>query len=286
MAFVKVEEIYRKARKGRYGVGGFCAENLEMVQAILTAAEETQSPVAVALWEEDIKAVGPGYLEAIVRYGASQVCVPVGIMLDHGTSFASCMNSILNGHSCVMYDASHEDFDGNVRRMQEVVQVAHQIGVIVEGELGTVRRSFETNGPYAEETVLTDPEMVPIYVRQTGIDAVAISVGTESGIPKEPLVLDFDRLLAISSLTDAYLILHGGSGTAAEDVRRAVDCGVTAFRFASEIRVAYLNALFQTWNELPPDYPDTRLIYQSARRAATEIIKTRMQQLGCAGKAW
>jgi ketose-bisphosphate aldolase len=286
MALVKVAEIYRKARQGGYGVGGFCAENLEMIQAILTAAEETRSPVVVVLWEEDIKAVGPGYLEAIVRFGANQVSVPVAMMLDHGTSLQSCMTSMVNGHSCIMMDASHEDFAVNVRRTREVAKVAHTIDVMVEGELGTVRRSFETSGPYSDEMVMTDPDMVPKFVRESGADAVAVSIGTESGITKYPPVLDYDRLAAIASRTDAHLILHGGSGTAEDDVRRAVECGVTAFRFASEIRVAYLDALVEAKNNLPPDYPDTRMILQPARQAATQLIKLRMQHLGCVGKAW
>lgn len=285
MALVKVEEIYRRARAGGYGVGGFCAENLEMVQAILKAAEQTCSPVVVVLWEEDIKAVGAGYLEAIVQYGASQISTPVAMMLDHGTTTTSCFTAMLNGHTGVMIDASHETLENNILRTHEVVQIAHLAGILVEGELGTVRRSFENIGPYAEETVLTDPYMLEEYVHRSGVDAVAVSIGTESGIPKQPPLLDYERLASIRKRTDAHLIIHGGSGTSAEDVRRAVSCGVTAFRFASELRIAFLEAFERARNSLPADYPDTRLIFQPARKAAEEMIKIRMEQLGCVGKA-
>lgn len=286
MALVKVDEIYRRARAGGYGVGGFCAENLEMIQAILNAAEQTQSPVVVVLWEEDIKAVGAGYLEAIVRYGANQVKIPVAIMLDHGTSFASCFTAMLNGHTGVMIDASHEALEKNISITREVVRIAHLAGCLVEGELGTVRRTFENTGPYAEETVLTDPILLEEYVRNSGVDAVAVSIGTESGIPKQPPLLEYDRLVDIRKRTDAHLIIHGGSGTSADDVRQAVRCGVTAFRFASEMRLAFLEAFEQARNSLPPDFPDTRLIFQPARKAAEVMIKVRMEQLGCVGKAW
>lgn len=286
MALVKVEAIYEKARKGGYGVSGFCAENLDMILAILSAAEEAQAPVVIVLWDADIQSVGTGYLETIVKYGAGKSKVPVAFMLDHGADKASCERSILDGHSCVMIDASHESLQENIRITQEVCEIAHQVGVMVEGELGTVRRSFENKGPYAVETVFTDPAQVPHYVRESGADSVAISVGTESGIPHIPPRLDLERLRTIAGSTDAYLIIHGGSGITCEDMRSAINCGATAFRFASELRIAYLNALEKARKSYPPDFPDTRLLYEPARAAARELIVKRMQHLGCAGKAW
>jgi fructose-bisphosphate aldolase class II len=230
--------------------------------------------------------VGPGYLEAIVKHGAATARVPIAIMLDHGSSLQSCLRSILNGHSAVMIDASHESFDDNIQITREVCTLAHLLDVIVEGELGTVRRTFETTGSYAEQTIFTDPYQVPEFVKDTGVDSLAISIGTESGIPNAEPRLDFELLREISSSTDAYIVLHGGSGIRGEDVCLSVENGVTAFRFASEIRIAYLDALQAARTALPADYPDTRLIFGPAREAAKEKILTRMEQLGCAGKAW
>ena len=286
MTLSKVAEIYKNARDGGYGVSGFCAENLDMVLAILDAAEETQSPVVVVLWEADIKSVGPGYLEAIIKHGAGKVRVPVGIMLDHGQDLAICLESIIYGHSGVMIDASHEEFEQNISMTRQVCEIAHAVGVLVEGEIGTVRRTFEATGPYAEKTIFTDPVQVPLFVQKTGVDAIAVSVGTESGIPASTPVLDFERLNMIANSTDAYLIIHGGSGITKEALRKAVDCGVTAFRFASELRVAYLDTLVKARNALSHDYPDTRLIFKPAREAAKKLIMERMEQLGCVGKAW
>ncbi len=286
MTLVNVKEIYQKARQGGYGVSGFCAENLDIILAILRAAEEVEAPVVVVLWEADIRSVGAGYLETIVKYGASKCKVPVGIMLDHGPNKAFCLQSILNGHSAVMIDASHETFDDNIRLTREVCDIAHLVDVLVEGELGTVRRSFERIGPFAEETVFTDPAQVSIFVQQTGLDAVAVSVGTESGIPHETPHLDIKRLSAISASTDAYLVIHGGSGLSCDDMHEAISRGVTAFRFASEIRITYLNALETARKSFPPDFPDTRLFYEPARVAAQQLIMERMNHLGCTGKAW
>ena len=134
--------------------------------------------------------------------------------------------------------------------------------------------------------MLTEPGEVAAYVEQSGVDSVAISLGTESGIPPKKQCLDFDRLRAIAAQTEAYLVLHGGSGTAPEDVRLAVENGIIAFRFASEMRIAFLDAFIESRQALPVDYPDTRLILGPAREAARTLILERMEQLGCVGKAW
>lgn len=286
MALVRVEQIYQRAREEGYGVAGFCVEGLGTALAILDAAEEAHAPVVAVIWQENIKSAGPGYLEAIVKHGASQVNVPVAIMLDHGTDLAMCLESIVHGHSAVMIDASHHTFEENVRLTREVCELAHLVNVTVEGELGAIRRTFEKTGEYAGETTLTDPSLVPAFVEQTGVDALAVSIGSESGILSETPELDFERLRKIADSSDVHLVIHGGSGTPAGDVRRAIECGVTAFRFASEIWVAYLDAMKAAQADLPEDYPDTRYVYGPAREAAKRLVLERIEHLGCAGKAW
>jgi ketose-bisphosphate aldolase len=286
MPLVTVDQIYERARKEGYGVAGFCVEGLGTALAILDAAEEARAPVVAVIWQENIRSVGPGYLEAIVKHGASQVSVPVAIMLDHGTDLAICLESIVHGHSAVMIDASHHPFEENIRLTREVCQLAHLVNVTVEGELGAIRRTFEKTGEYAEETTLTDPSLVATFVEQTGVDALAVSIGTESGILDEVPELDFERLRKIADSSHVHLVIHGGSGTPAGDVRRAIECGATAFRFASEIWVAYLDAVKAVQATLPKNYPDTRLVFGPAREAAKNLVLKRIEQLGCAGKAW
>ena len=286
MALVRVEQIYQRARKEGYGVAGFCVDSLGTALAILDAAEEAHAPVVAVIWQENIRSVGSGYLEAIIKHGASKVNVPVAIMLDHGTDLAMCLESIVYGHSAVMIDASHHPFEENIRLTREVCELAHLVNVTVEGELGAIRRTFEKTGEYAEETTLTDPSLVPTFVERTGVDALAVSIGTESGILKETPNLDFERLRKIADSSDVYLIIHGGSGTPAKDVRRAIECGITAFRFDSEIWVAYLDAMKAAQASLPKDYPDTRYVYGPAREAAKNQVLKRIEHLDCAGKAW
>ena len=286
MALVRVAEIYERARKSGYGVAGFCVDGLGTTLAILNAANEARAPVVMVLWQEMVRAVGSGYLEAIIKHGASHIDVPVAIMLDHGTDLAMCLESMIHGHSAVMIDASHHSFEDNIRLTREVCDLAHLVNVAVEGELGAIRRTFEKTGEYAEETTLTDPSLVPIFVERTGVDALAVSIGNESGIPNKAPELDFERLVKIASSTNVHLVIHGGSGTPGDDVRRAVTCGVTAFRFASEIWVTHLKAIKTAQAGLPNDYPDTRYVFGPARKAAKKVVLERIEQLGCAGKAW
>jgi len=285
MALVKVQEVYRRAREGRYAVGGFCAENLEMIQAIVGAAEDTRSPLVLMLWQEDILAVGPGYLEQIARYAAERSPVPMALMVDHASSLAFCLQCMFNGHTGLMIDASHLPLAENIRLTRQVCELAHLAGVLVEGELGTVRRSFESQGPYAEEAVMTDPDEVPRFVAETGVDALAISIGTESGIPNGTPALDMARLRRIAAATDAYLVLHGGSGTPDEAIRELVREGVTAMRFASALRVAFLDTVEQARAALGRVYPDTRHIYGPARERVRSLVGDYMRALGCAGQA-
>jgi ketose-bisphosphate aldolase len=285
MPLVKTREIYRRAREGGYAVGGFCAENLEMIQAIVGAAEDARSPLVLMLWQEDILAAGPGYLEAIARHAVQETTVPVSLMVDHASSLAFCLQCMLNGHSGVMIDGSHLPLADNIRLTRQVCEVAHLVDVLVEGELGTVRRTFEATGPYAEQTVLTDPDEVARYVAESGVDSLAVSIGTESGIYDHEPQLDIARLRRIAGASKAYLVLHGGSGTPHETVRELVREGVTAMRFASAMRVAYLDALEERRAALGRNYPDTRHIYGPARERVRRLVAEYMGSLGCAGRA-
>jgi fructose-bisphosphate aldolase class II len=285
MPLVRTREIYRRAREGGYAVGGFCAENLEMIQAMAGAAEDTRSPLVLMLWQEDILSAGPGYLEGIARRAARESTVPISLMVDHASSLAFCVRCMLNGHSGVMIDGSHLPLVDNIRLTRQVCEVAHLVDVLVEGELGTVRRTFEATGPYAEETVLTDPDEVAQFVAETGVDSLAVSIGTESGIYDHAPQLDIARLRRIAAASEAYLVLHGGSGTPHETVRELVRAGVTAMRFASAMRVAFLDAVAERREALGRSYPDTRHIYGPARERVRQLVAEYMGSLGCAGQA-
>jgi fructose-bisphosphate aldolase class II len=285
MPLVTVREIYEKARQDGYAVGGFVTEHLYMAKAVIEAAEVARSPVIVFLWEKDIQSAGPGQLESIVRFQAHQASIPVAIMLDHGTSVESCVSCMVHGHSGVMIDVSHHPLQENIAITKRVVEIARMLDVFVEGEVGTISRTFEDVGEYSEPPKYTDPQEVSLYAKESGADAIAISIGSASGLYKDNPQLDFQRLDRIRELTDAYLILHGGSGLPAEQVQKAIQGGISGIRFATEMRLAFFDAMEAKRTELGYDFPDSRLILKDGAEAAKKLILTRMDQLGCTGKA-
>jgi len=285
MPLVHVKTIYERARMGRYAVGGFDAEHIDMVKAIVEAAEEAKSPVIVFIWEADIEAAGKGYLEAVVKQAASEVSVPVGIHLDHGTTMKACLNAVISGHTGVMIDYAHLPYEENISKTKEVVDICHLVDVFVESELGTVPRTFESEGRYAEVKTLTDPDQAADFVAKTGIDALAVSIGEESGLFTAEEGLDYERLREIAGKTDAYLIMHGGSGTPADQVRQIVRDGIVGIRFATEMRIAFFDTLEEIRKQLGRENPDSRKMQKPAREKVKHLIIERMKQMGSYGKA-
>ena len=285
MPLVKARTIYERARIGGYAVGGFDAEHLDMVKAIVEAAEEARSPVIVFLWEKEIDSAGPGYLESLVKKAADEVSVPVAIFLDHGMSLKACLTAVVNGHSGVMIDYSHLPFEENATKSKEVVDICHLVDVMVEAELGTVPRSFESDeSQYMEEKQLTDPDQAIDFIQKTGVDALTISIGEESGATTN-MKLEFDLLREIRKRTDTLLIMHGGSGTPPEQVEQLARDGMNGIRFATELRIAFFDEMERVRAELGRDFPDSRKILKPAREAVKKIVKARMQQMGSWGKA-
>ncbi len=285
MPLVHVRTIYERARRNGYAVGGFDAEHLDMVKAIVEAAEEMRSPVIVMIWEADIEAAGPGYLETIVKKAAQDASVPVGIHLDHGTSLKSCLHAVLNGHTGVMIDFSHFDFETNIALTKQVVDICHMMDVWVESEVGTIPRTFEKEGEYAEEKKLTDPDQAADFVKRTRIDTLAVSIGEESGVYTTKPQFDIDRLREIAKKTDAYLIMHGGSGTPPDVMKELVANGIVGIRFATELRIAFFDTMEKIRQQLGREYPDSRKILVPAREAVKALVKERIWQMGSFGQA-
>ncbi len=171
------------ARAGKYGVGAFNTNNLEITEAILEAAEETRSPVIVALSEGGLKYGGAGLVE-VVRFLGERATVPVAIHLDHGSSFESCMRAIRYGFTSVMIDLSHEDEATNVAGTRRVVEAAHAVGVTVEAEIGRLGGIEEHVNVSAEDATLTNPEEAQRFMAESGADYLAVAIGTSHGANK------------------------------------------------------------------------------------------------------
>ena len=282
MPLVTSKEMLLDAQKGNYAVGAFNAENMEMVKAIIQAAEELKAPVMIQTTPSTVKY---GTLETffgIVSAEAAKATVPVCLHLDHGSSFELAMQAIKAGYTSVMIDGSHEDFEGNVAISKKVADVANALNIPVEAELGKV--GGKEDDLEADADTNTDPQEAKEFVERTGITSLAVAIGTAQGFYAGTPVLDKERVSEIRKVVDVPLVLHGASGLSEEDVRECVERGMCKVNFATELRVAYTDAVKKLLEEKPETY-DPKKLGVVGSEAVKEVVKSRMVMCGCDGKA-
>ena len=284
MPLVSLNEVLDKADREGYAVGAFNCNNMEIVQAIAKAAEEEKAPVIIQASQGAIRYAGLQYIVALVNRAAAEVSVPVVLHLDHGTSFEQAVQCIRSGFSSVMIDGSQLPLEENIALSKKVVEVAHAAGVTVEGELGKIAGTEDDISVSEAEAFFTDPEEAKYFVEQTGVDALAISIGTAHGRYKGEPRLDFDRLRKIKQLIDCPIVLHGSSGVADKDIEKAAQLGVSKFNIDTNIREAFVGAI-RSYLPEHPDEIDPRNLLKPAREAAAAIIREKMRLFGSSNKA-
>ncbi len=223
---VHMNEILLPAKEKRYGVGFFNAVNAEMARAVIETAEELRAPVMVGTAEVLLPSMPLQNVADYLLPMAERASVPVCVHYDHGLTFEKCMEALKLGFTSVMYDCSTADYETNAEKLAEMVRICHALGVTVEGELGHVGDNEGAGRLEKPSDFYTDPEAAGDFVRRTGIDSLAVAVGNAHGDYKFPPRLDFERIEAIAARTGLPLVLHGGSGLADDDFRRAVAAGV------------------------------------------------------------
>jgi len=282
-ALVGLSTLLHRAQKERYAVPGFNFCNAETAQAIVEECAALRSPALLMIGTWEIPLLGPGVLADIVTSLASRADVPVCLLLDHAPDIELVRECIAAGFSSVMMDASQHDFEENVRLTREVVRIAEGTGVDVEGELGSVGRVGDLASEGRAEPRLTDPGEVAAFVERTGIQALAVAIGNAHGIYRQRPELDFERLQAIRKATDVPLVLHGGSGTPADQLSRAIEIGISKVNVASELSTAYLEGVQQAMAA------DEHIWYagalMGAKAATAEVVRRWVRQLGSEGKA-
>ena len=223
---VNMNELLIPAREGKYGVGFFNAVNVEMARAVIEAAEELNAPVMVGTAQVLLPAMP---LERVAVYlipMAKKASVPVCVHYDHGLTFEKCMEALKLGFTSIMFDCSTAPYEENVEQVAQMVKICHGMGVTVEGELGHVGDNEGAGKLLNPSDFYTDPEVAADYAARTGIDSLAVAVGNAHGDYKFPPKLDFGRIRTIAEKTGLPLVLHGGSGLADADFRRAVSEGI------------------------------------------------------------
>jgi fructose-bisphosphate aldolase class II len=277
---ISLEKLMQNAMSDRYAVGMFNVVNLEFAEAIVAAAEELKAPVMLGLPERFFDYYANlGTIARICVDLASQAAVPVVVHLDHGKSLQSVLLAIRNGFSSVMFDGSTLPLEENIRQTAEIVKIAKTVGVSVEGELGHVGRASD-NDPI-ESKMFTKPEEAEHFIEQTGVDALAIAIGTIHGVYQGTPKLDFERLKEIRSRVCAGLVLHGGSGLSNKDFQTAIQLGINKVNIYTELS---LTAMKHVTKSLP-GAREWLEITKSMRNALTELVKERITVFGGVGKA-
>ena len=284
MSLVAVNDLLFKADKEGYAVGAFNANNMEIVQAIVEAAEKEKSPVIMQASQGAIKYAGLEFITGMVKIAAEEASVPVALHLDHGTDFDQVVKCIRSGFSSVMYDGSKLSLEDNIAITNKVLDMARPIGVSVEAELGKIGGTEDLVHVEDKDAVFTDPEEARYFVEKTGIESLAIAIGTAHGQYKGEPKLDLERLKKIKALTRIPLVLHGSSGVPDEAVQAAIKLGICKVNIDTNIREAFVWKMREVIKN-KPDEIDPRKILGPARDAAVEIIRHKMKVFGSSGKA-
>lgn len=232
---VNMNDVLLPAKEGKYGVGFFNAVNVEMARAVIETAEELKAPVMVGTAEVLLPAMELNLVADYLIPMAKNASVPVCVHYDHGLTFERCMQALKLGFTSVMYDCSTAAYEENVSQVAEMVKICHAMGATVEAELGHVGDNAGSGKLEKPEDYYTDPDTAADYVRRTGADSLAVAVGNAHGDYAFPPKLDFNRIEVISGRTGIPLVLHGGSGLADEDFKKAVKLGISKINIFTDL---------------------------------------------------
>ena len=282
MPLVTTKQLLTDARKGGYAVGAFNVENMEMVMAVVKAAEEMKAPVILQTTPSTIKYAGISMYYANVKAAAEKAQVPVALHLDHGSSFALAMQALREGYTSIMIDGSKETFEDNIALTKKVVDACSASDIPVEAELGKVggkEDDLECNDPG-----YTDPEDALRFVEETGIDSLAVAIGTAHGIYKGEPKLDLVRLSEIRERVSIPLVLHGASGVPDETVREGIRRGICKVNFATELRIAYSDGV-KAYLKENPDAFDPKKYNAQGREEVKQYVMEKIKVCGSDGKA-
>ncbi len=273
-----LNDVLLKAQKEHYAVGLFNTTDTDMAEAVIGAAEEMNSPVIIGTAQVllpygELKLLAPS-----LRAAAQRASVPVVLHFDHGTTFERCMEALQLGFTSIMFDGSAGDPEQNIRETAEVVRIAHAMGVTVEGEIGHVGQADAGDGQTAD--MYTTPEEAAAFVKATGVDALAVAIGTAHGVYKTKPRLDIERLRQIRAALDTPLVLHGGSGLTDDDFRNTIAGGIAKVNIFTDLCLAGMRGM-QAGIDAGLDYLETRNLKVAEIR---KKVMERMQVFGSEGK--
>jgi fructose-bisphosphate aldolase class II len=275
MPLVTTKEMLKAALEGRFAVGAFNANNMEMVQAIVEAATEERAPVILQVSQGAIRFAGLAYAAGLVKIAAANTDIPVALHLDHGTDFDQNVMCLREGFTSLMYDGSDLPLEENIRISKRVCDIAHICGIPVETELGKVLK----RGVTAEEVqaAMAKPEEARRFIEATGADSLAVAIGSIHALLSKTAELDIRRLNAIrEAIPDVPLVLHGSSGVKEDSVVEAIAHGIAKVNVATYLSQAFTYALYDHL-KAHPDVEDPRKHLVPAREAAKERVREKIR---------
>ena len=268
---VNLDYVLKKAQKENYAVGLFNTTDTDMLEAAISAAEEMKSPIIIGTAEVllpsgDLPLIAPSIIEA-----AKRASVPVVVHYDHGLTFDRCMQALKLGFTSIMFDGSAGDADKNIADTAQIVKIAHSFGATVEGEIGHVGEA--STGDNTATDSYTTPEEALDFINKTGVDALAVAIGTAHGAYKEKPCLDIERLKEIRAKVDTPLVLHGGSGLSDEDFRNTIKCGIAKVNIFTDLCLAGNNAMAEGLEKNLPYLSIRDLKVKKIKEAVIQKIK-------------
>ncbi|MDP4177673.1 MAG: class II fructose-1,6-bisphosphate aldolase [Bacillota bacterium] len=297
MALVTTKEMFKKAYEGHYAIGAFNINDMEIIQGVVNACKEKKSPVILQVSSSAIKFAGAKYLKNMVDAAVADTGIDIALHLDHGANFEQVKYAIENGFTSVMIDGSHYDYEENVRVTKEVVEYAHARGVVVEAELGQLAGVEDEVS--VEHSTYTDPEQAVDFVNRTGIDSLAIAIGTSHGAYKfkGEAKLEFHILESVQEKLPGFpIVLHGASavdpkyvelcntfggdiegaqGVPADMLRKAASMAVCKINMDTDLRLAMTAALRKFFGENPKEF-DPRKFMGAARTTIQDLVEYKL----------
>lgn len=283
MALVTSKELLIDAKLRGYAVGAFNVENMEMVMAVLAAAEETKSPVIMQTTPSTVKYAGLDYYLANVAAAAARTSVPVVMHLDHGNSFDLCMQAYRTGYTSIMIDGSKLSFEENIALTKSVTDATHPGNIPIEGELGKVGGK-EDDLENGDDNPYTEPSEAAEFVARTNVDSLAIGVGTSHGVYKGIPKVNVNRVAEIREVVDIPLVLHGTSGVPDEQVIACIKNGICKVNYATDLRIAFTKGV-KAYMEKDPEAFDPKKYCAVGMDEIKKYVMQKMEVVGSVGKA-
>ncbi|TCS78148.1 ketose-bisphosphate aldolase [Pectinatus cerevisiiphilus] len=273
---ITMKEMLEIAQKNNFAVPAFNAGTGQLLTAMMESAQEKQAPVIMAIHPDELKFLRDSFISSVI-YEANHTKIPIVIHLDHGGTYEQCIHAIQLGFTSVMIDGSQLPFGENITLTKKVVDAAHSVGVSVEGELGTIGQTGNSIEGGTTKIIYTNPADVTPFVVKTGVDSLAVAIGTAHGIyPKEFIPkLKLDLLSEIRNIVDIPLVLHGGSSNANDEIAESVKRGICKINISSDIKFSFMKGiekyLQQNGFEREPN-----VIYPSCIRMCRDTIEEKM----------